>query len=200
MKSSKVYFVLYIVLVVELLAVIQERDILQEMEEEIRDKMIVTIAEMYQKNIILSVPEKVSEYMRGSKASNKIQLNVVGLQSEKEKENIEMQINIQPGSKRPANWPMDGITLGYRSEDFNLYRDNGHIVFESKIKNSGSFSFVATCQVLRVLPDYLPEHLMSELITQIGEYNLNQDTNPEEFSIRVRNQSKFKEKDASWDL
>ena len=49
MKKNKnvVYFVLYIVILTELLIVITERDELEEVEHQIRDKMLTTLAKMY---------------------------------------------------------------------------------------------------------------------------------------------------------
>jgi len=199
-KGYKVYFVLYIVLVVELLAVIQERDILQQMEEEIRDKMITTIAEVYKKDLVLNIPEKFSEFTLGTKTANAIAMNVVGLYSKAEQDNIQATLNIAPKSKKPRNWPDKGITLGFENKYYKFFKDKGNLIFESKIPNSGKFTFVAECNVLRVLPDYLPDHLMTELKNQIGDTNLNQKTKPENFTIKVKARSKFKEKEASWDL
>lgn len=192
MKTNKVYFVLYIVLVVELLAVITERNILQEMEEELKGKMISTISEIYKKDIELTVPEKYSEYTLGTKNNNKILMSVLNLFSEDEKKNVEVNLDIKDNSKVPYKWPKGGISLGYEDKNYKLYKDNGNIVFENNIKISGKFNFIATCNVERVLPTYLPEELLNELKIKIGDKSLTQKSKPEFFSVNVKVPNRYK--------
>jgi hypothetical protein len=53
---------MYLVLIVELLIVITERDELEEKETLIRDKMLNTLVESYKQPLILSIPQRTSDY------------------------------------------------------------------------------------------------------------------------------------------
>jgi hypothetical protein len=196
MKKNMVYFVLYIILIAELLVVITERDELQAVEFEIRNKMLTTLAENYKSDIYLSIPEKESEYSLGAKENVRVVLTPIGLTSEKEKENIEFFIDIAEDSKNiPPNWPKGGINLSTLNEDYNIEKEEGNGVFIAKFSRIGSYKFVAYCQVQRVLPEYLPENLLEELKREVGE-NLIKKSNLEDFIINAKSFGGLEKKEA----
>jgi len=185
-KKNMVYFVMYIVLISELLIVITERDDLQEVENQIRDKMLVTIAKIYQKPIVLNVPEVYSTFSIGSKQPKKVVLMPIGLYSEKEKEDVSFHIDIAPKSPRPDNWPLNGITSEKGTEQYQIIKNNGTAVFMAKFKKAGKYKFNAFCRVDRVLPDYLPPRLLKILKEKIGKANLHQRSSLVEFEIDAK--------------
>lgn len=200
MKKNQVYFVLYIVLITELLIVIQERDFLEAAEREIRDKMLTTIAAIYVKDVYLTIPQKESDYTLGSKNPNTVQINAVGLYSDEEKQNIIYKLDVE-GKDKPKDWPNGGISNGFSNDYYNLNVLDGNAIFESKIPNTGDFNFVVIATVERILPTYLPEHLLVELKHQMekeanGSVDLNQTTNPETFKINVKQLGGLKKKEA----
>ena len=182
MSKNQVYFVLYIVLITELLIVIHERDILEAQERYIRDNMITTLAEIYQEPVYLTIPQKESEVSVNKNAT--VQINAVGLYSDEEKELIEYNIDISKGRK-PRGWPEGGISNGYEKDGYKLIVDNGNAIFQAKIPNTGDFKFNVSASVERILPSYLPKNLLQELKHQIGAVNLKQRTEKEDFEINV---------------
>ncbi|MCF8435407.1 MAG: hypothetical protein K9G57_01060 [Ignavibacteriales bacterium] len=170
MKKSMVYFILYVVLIVELLIVITERDELEEKEHEIRDKMIVQLAQNYKQPVFLQIPQSESTYNIGSKEPHKIIMTPVGLSSSEEADFVEYFIDIAPSSRnRPAGWPQGGISLSSGTNDFKIQKGQGNAIFLGQFKSGGDYSFVAYCQVDRQLPTYLTTELLHMLKEEIGE-------------------------------
>lgn len=200
MKKNMVYFVLYIVLITELLIVITERDELQEVEHQIRDKMISTLAEMYRTPIILSVPDKFSDYNLASKEPKRVVFTPIGLNSEEEKKNIKFFIVMAEGSKVPRGWPEGGISSENQTEYFKIESEDGNAVFVADFQNPGKFVFSVRCVVDRVLPDYLPEKLLEELKHEIGEANLHQESEPVEFVVNAKRIGGLKKKEIKYSL
>lgn len=200
MKKNMVYFVLYIVLITELLIVITERDELQEVEHQIRDKMISTLAEMYRTPIILSVPDKTSDYNLASKEPKRVVFTPIGLNSEAEKKNVKFFIEMSEGSKLPRGWPAEGISSDNQTEDFRIETEDGNAVFVANFKNAGNFHFKVKCVVDRILPDYLPEKLLEELKKEIGEANLHQESEPVEFTVNAKRIGGLKKKEVKFSL
>ncbi len=195
-----VYFVLYIVLITELLIVITERDELQEVEHQIRDKMIATLAEMYKTPIILSVPDKFSDYNLASKEPKRVVFTPIGLNSEQEKKNVKFFITMAEGSKTPKGWPEGGVTPDNQNEYFSVKTEDGNAVFVANFQNPGKFVFSVKCEVDRVLPDYLPEKLLEELKKEIGEANLHQESEPVEFVVNAKRIGGLKKKEVKFSL
>ena len=196
MKKNMVYFVLYVVLITELLIVITERDELQAVEHQIRDKMLNTLADIYKKPLLLTIPEKVSDFSIGSKQPKKVVLTPAGLFSEAEKNNVIFFVDIDPESKaRPAGWPQGGISLDKPFESFRIEKENDNGVFIADFDRAGEYTFTAYCQVERVLPDYLPDKLLEELREQVGE-QLFQKSDPEGFMINAKSIGGLKKKEA----
>jgi len=195
-KKNMVYFVLYIVLITELLIVITERDELQEVEHQIRDKMISTLAEMYRTPIVLSVPDKFSDYNLASKEPKRVVFTPIGLNSEEEKKNVKYFISMVEGSKAPRSWPEGGVSTDNQTENFLIQNEDGNAVFVADFKNAGKFKFAVKCIVQRVLPDYLPEKLLKELKKDIGEANLLQESEPVDFVVNAKRIGGLKKKEA----
>ncbi|MGE5354232.1 MAG: hypothetical protein ACM3Q2_12490 [Syntrophothermus sp.] len=169
MKKNIVYFVLYIVVIMELLVVITERDELDARDHEVRDKMLNTLADAYRQPLVLSVPQKKSEIDLAQKDGIKVILMPVGILSDEDKKNLNFTVDISEKSKlRPAGWPKGGVTINSNNGQFSLTRENGNAVFTAKLDNSGEYTFDAYCTVKRQLPSYLPEYLMDILKEKVG--------------------------------
>ncbi|MCU7494090.1 MAG: hypothetical protein HF314_07350 [Ignavibacteria bacterium] len=169
MKKNIVYFVLYLVVIMELLIVITERDELDARDHEIRDKMLNTLAEAYKQPLILSVPQKKSEVDMAQKEGIKVVLMPVGVLSEEDKRNLAFYVNVSGKSRlQPAGWPKGGVSLSTKDGNFRITRENGNAVFTAKFADAGEYTFEAYCTVNRQFPSYLPEYLMDILKEKVG--------------------------------
>ncbi len=202
MKKNMVYFVMYIVLITELLIVITERDDLQEAENQIRDKMLTTLAQIYKKPILLSVPELYSDYNLGNKTPKKVVMTPLGLYSDQEKKNVEFVITLAPKSPKPLGWPAGGVTSDTNkvNNHFKIIKQGGNAIFAAQFRKPGKYKFQAYCQVKRVLPDYLPDRLLKALKKQIGNTNLNQKSNTVDFTVNAKRIGGLRKKAAKWSL
>lgn len=201
MKKNYVYFVLYIVILVELLIVILERDELEEEEHKIRDKMLVQIAESYKQPIILSIPQIESTYNLGSKEPHKIIMTAIGLTSNEEKEFIKFYVDISKNSKnRPTNWPSGGLEIDKTSDIYQVVREDANGIFLGQFKNTGTFKFEAYCVVNRQLPKYLEgTKLGDELKHMVGDELLSE-SNKVEFVVDVKTVGGVQKESATFDL
>jgi len=190
-----IYFVMYLVLIVELLIVITERDELDEKEHLIRDKMLNTLAESYKQPLVLTIPQHTSDYNLKSKEPLKVVLTPFGVVSAKEKKKLEFFINIDKKSKAPTGWPKGGLTLNNPTKNFKLVRENGNAVFIANFKREGRFKFTAYCQLEHEFPDYLPEYLLDSLKVRVGEFKLAK-SNIEKFSVKASTLGGVKKKRA----
>lgn len=185
MKKNMVYFVLYIVLLSELLIVITERDELQEAENQIRDKMLKTLAENYKQPLMLSVPQKESNFKLGSVEPMRVVLTPSGLVSENEKKHLTVKIELAKGSKvKPKNWPEGGIVTGMDNPDFRIVKENGNAIFMANFDKQGDYRFEAECEVEREFPDYLPEKLKTALKEMVGDLKVAK-SNMEPFIVKA---------------
>ncbi len=169
MKKNMVYFVLYIVILVELLIVITERDDLEAIEHEIRDKMITSLAKSYKQPLILAIPNKETTFDIKKKEPHNVALIPVGLVNDEEKKNVTYYIDVD-GTRKPPKWPAGGISSINGTDTYAVDLSSGNAVFRMDTKSTGNYKFVAYCEVERVLPEYLPHHLMEMLIAEVGEY------------------------------
>ncbi len=201
MKKNMVYFVLYIVLISELLMVIVERDDLLEQEEAIRDKMLATIAESYKKPVMLIIPEKFSDYNIKNKEPKKVVMTPIGLVSEKEKQNVQYFIDIKKGSKYvPAGWPKGGITVDTKTDKYFIEKNpDGSAIFNAMLTLPGVYNFTAYFKVKRELPGYLPDFLQEELKEMIGEH-LEAVSPKVEFTINAKRIGGVKKKEVEFDF
>ncbi len=201
MKKNMVYFVLYIVLISELLMVIVERDDLLDQEEAIRDKMLATIAESYKKPVLLNIPEVKSDYSIKSKNQEpkKVVMTPIGLVSDKEKANIHYSIVVDPKSKNvPPGWPKTGITDETKNDKYFIDKNSdGSAVFNALLTRPGKYTFVAQFQVKRELPDYLPDFLQKELREMVGD-NLEAVSPKVKFTINAKRLGGVKKKEVEF--
>ena len=199
MKKNMVYFVLYIVLISELLMVIVERDDLLEQEEQVRDKMLTTIAESYKKPVLLNIPELFSVYDLKSKEPKKIVMTPLGLVSDTEKKNIQYFIDVAKSSKKtPPNWPENGITVQKHTKNYFIKKNpDGSAIFNAKFTSPGKYTFTAYFKTKRALPDYLPDFLKEELKNQIGEHIIAQSP-PVEFTIHAKRMGGVQKKEVEF--
>ncbi|VAX23574.1 hypothetical protein MNBD_IGNAVI01-1265 [hydrothermal vent metagenome] len=185
MQKNMIYFVMYLVLIVELLIVITERDELDEKESLIRDKMLSTLAESYKQPLVLTIPQRTSDYNLKSKEPLKVVLTPVGVVSASEKKNLEFFINIDKKSRnKPIGWPKGGLTLINSTKNFKLIRENGNAVFIANFKKEGRYKFTAYCKLEHEFPDYLPPYLLDSLKVRVGVFKVAK-SNTEKFSVRA---------------
>lgn len=194
MKKNMVYFVLYVVLITELLIVITERDELEEKEHVVRDKMLNSLADSYKRPVLLAIPNRKTDYDIGAKENGGavVVMTPVGLVSDEEKKEVEFFIDVAPGGKQPADWPSGGLTSKTNNGNYKLIKtDDGNAQFIAKLTTEGEFAFRAYCRVERKLPSYLPDFLLADLANRVGEQKIS--TSPkEEFSIIAKRQGGVK--------
>lgn len=185
MQKNMIYFVMYLVLIVELLIVITERDELDAKESLIRDKMLNTLAEAYKQPLVLTIPQRTSDYNLKSKEPLKVVLTPIGVVSTSEKKNLEFFINIDKKSRyKPVGWPKGGLTINNSTKNFKLIKENGNAVFVANFKKEGRYKFTAYCQLEHEFPDYLPQYLLDSLKVRVGEFKVAK-SNIEKFSVRA---------------
>lgn len=190
MKKSMVYFVLYVVLITELLIVITERDELEEKEHAVRDKMLQSIAESYKAPLLLAIPNKSTDYNIGNKENPyaAVIFTPVGLVSDEEKKSVEFFVTLAPGSKTPAGWPSGGVTTKQGNDKFWLEQNgDGNARFMGEYTAEGDYSFRVFCQVERQFPGYLPDYLLEELKHMVGEQHIAKSPT-EDFKVSAKRQ------------
>lgn len=196
MKKNMIYFVMYLVLIVELLIVITERDELDEKEHLIRDKMLNTLAESYKQPIVLTIPQRTSDYNLKEKDPLRVVLAPVGLASSAERKKVEFFIDVDKKTKRkPSGWPSGGLSLNNSTKDFKLVREDGNAVLIANFQKEGVYNFTAYCQLEREFPDYLPQYLMDSLTVRVGKFKLAK-SNTEGFMVRASTLGGVKKKRA----
>lgn len=164
--KNMVYFVLYVVLLTELLVVITERDELHEKEIEVKKKMLSSIADSYNQKFMLYIPQKQSEISPKSEEPATITMNTTGLVSREEKENIEFFVEWDPSSKnKPKDWPVDGLTNFSPEQEFYevVVKDGNGTFYLDPAIGVGEYKFSVYARAERVFPQYLPHFLLEEL-------------------------------------
>ncbi|MBE2281076.1 MAG: hypothetical protein IAE91_11845 [Ignavibacteriaceae bacterium] len=172
MKKSQVYFIMYIVLITELLVIITERDELHEKEQEVKQKMVLAIAEQYKRPISLIIPTPTT-----TKEVNAdtvvVAMTTLGLVSDAEKQNVKYFVRQTSRAGAPVNEPLPGGQIQNNGKQGSYLLESsgdGNAIFIIfKPNRPGDYSYTAYCTVDRVLPDYLPEFLLEELKKAIGE-------------------------------
>jgi len=174
MKRSKVpfYFVLYLVVLVELLAIIIERDS-TELELQARLNEYATIQDsiisLYRQPIVLDVQEE-TDWLISSKDSVHVLISISNLHTLEEKARV--QYFIIPNEE--GNY-------------YNVFVDkktgNGNFYFKTN-KNS-IYNFDVFCKLRRQLPRYLPDIIIEGIIAKVGtDYIEKNDT--VSFKIKAR--------------
>jgi len=172
MTRSKVsfYFVLYLVVLVELFAVIIERDS-TEVELQARLKEYSTIQDsiisLYSLPILLDVQEE-TDWLISSRDSAHVLISVSNLHTLKEKAGVQYYIN--------------------PDEEGNYYnvmvdKETGNGNFYFRTNKTGSYNFDVYCKLKRQLPRYLPDIIIDGIYAKVGtDYKATSDT----VSFRVK--------------
>ncbi|MCE1189104.1 MAG: hypothetical protein LWX56_08170 [Ignavibacteria bacterium] len=197
--AKMLYFVLYIVLITELLIVITERDELEETENHIRQNLIGSIANSYKMPIQLSVTPKSLDYNVAAEEEKDatIVISVLGLVADEEKKSVKFYVDVDPSSKAPEGWPSGGISTDKPSGNYRVMNDEqGGARFLAKLKSEGDFKFSVYCQVERKFPEYLKDTpLLDSLKAKVGGLTL-ATSNKDKFTISAKRQGGVKKKGA----
>jgi hypothetical protein len=158
------YFVLYLVVLVELLAVIIERDS-TELELQARLNEYATIQDsvisLYSQPILLDIQEE-TEWIISSKDSVHIIASVTNLHTPEEKAGVQYYI-ISNNENIYYNIASDKKT------------GNGNFYF--KTTKSGTYNFRIYCKLRRQLPRYLPDIIIEGIYEKVGtDYKATSDT------------------------
>jgi hypothetical protein len=157
-----IYFVLYLVLLVEMFVVIQERD-----------QWLSDMLDVYRRPPTLSI-SPVTQWTtpRISPDQDQVFIAVSELRSITEKSRIRYHIRSLESSP-PEGWnsslALDGEGNGY---------------FQGKITTEGRYRFEVWCEVERDLPDWLPEVLRDRLAQRLGTH-VRQMSTPVQFDVIV---------------
>lgn len=183
--KNLIYFVLYIVLITELLIVIQERDELEEEEHRIRDSLIVNVGDAIKQPLILQVDELTTRE-KDLKEYSVVNMKAIGLVSKEERNTIKYFIRLSEKSKSLPNFPKEGIQTDQNDHpNFIIERDpDGGGKFKFKIDIEGEYRFLAKCEVERTVPAYLPPRLREMLEEYIKDFKIAK-SEEKEFIIKV---------------
>ncbi len=183
MPSRKVsfYFVLYLVVLVELLAVIIERDN-SELElkkrlseyETIQDSIIAS----YNEPISLTVQKSTDWLITNQNDSLHLIISVSNLQTAEEKASVRYYF-------------VDDKQNENTTSRYSIFTDkktgNGHFYFKSN--SSGTSYFNVYCLVQRKFPKYLPDIILEGIAQKVGDqFNVRSDT--VDFKINTKIQSR----------
>ena len=168
------YFVLYLVVLVELLAVIIERDS-TELELQARLNEYATIQDsvisLYSLPILLDVQEE-TEWLISTKDSVHIIVSVTNLHTPEEK---------------------TGVQYYVISDNKNIYynvvpdKKTGNGNFYFKTTKNGTYTFGIYCKLRRQLPRYLPEIILDGIYEKVGtDFKATSDT--VNFTIKAKHQ------------
>jgi hypothetical protein len=197
--AKMLYFVLYVVLITELLIVITERDELEESEMAIRNNMLGSIAASYKAPISLSSTPKLLDYNVVTEGEHEatIVLSITGLVSDEEKAAVVYYVSVAPGSKVPDAWPSGGITSDKGNGKYKLIKnEDGSAKFLATISSEGDYKFSTYCEVDRKWPGYLENTpLMDSLKVMVGSLKRAK-SNIETFTISAKRQGGVKKKGA----
>lgn len=186
MKKNMVYFILYVVLITELLIVITERDELDEAQEKVRKEMLKTI---YKDEVQLKVANSTDFEIKKDNKFN-VMITASGLVSEQEKKNVKYTVEVSPNSKsRPMGFP-SSITNESIPGNFILQKDStGNAVFIGAFDREGDYLFTVYAEVVRTAPSYMAAipGLVAEFNKMMQEEDkLNVKTKPETFIIHAK--------------
>jgi len=168
MSKNKVpfYFVLYLVVLVELLAVIIERDNNeQELKERLKEYETIqdSVISLYRQPILLTVQEE-TDWLVSYRDSLHILISASNLQTPEEKSGVKYYVKI-------------------RSNENNVYYNvitdpiTGNAHFYLRTSSAGNFTFDAYCLVSRKFPKYLPDIVLQGIFNKIGnDFTVSSDT------------------------
>ena len=171
------YFVLYLVVLIQLLAVIIERDN-TELELQARLNEYATIQDsiisLYSHSILLEVQEETN-WVISSKDSAHVLVSISNLHTLAEKAGVQYFIN----SNEEGNY-------------YNIYVDkktgNGNFYF--KTNKNGTYDFDVFSKLRRQLPRYLPDIIIDGIVAIVGtDYKATSDTVSFKIKARHKQQS-----------
>jgi hypothetical protein len=183
MTSPKIsfYFVLYLVVLVELLAVVIERDN-SELELKKRLKEYETIQDSiiasYNEPIRLTVQGATDWLITNPKDSLHILISISNLQTPEEKASVKYFFIENKGLE---NNPTKYSVISDKKTG------NGHFYFKSN--KAGTFDFNVFCLIRRKFPSYLPDIILEGITSKMGdEFNAFSDT--VNFKVKAKIQAK----------
>ncbi len=161
------YFVLYLIVLVELLAVIIERDT-SEQQTKSRLSQYETVTDslikMYQLPILISV-QKETNWTITNKDSLGILISVSELQTPREKEKVKFHLKLKDSN---LPWSSNHVVLDSRT-------GNGSFYFTEK--KPGEYTYNVYCTVHRAIPKYLPNIVYNQIAKKLGEnFEVSSDT------------------------
>jgi hypothetical protein len=175
------YFVLYLVVLVELLLVIIERDS-TELELKTRLAEYATIQDsvisLYSQPILLNVDEE-TEWLISQRDSVQVTVSVSNLQTPEEKAKVRYFVNTVEENDASSYNVITDINTG-----------NGAFYF--KTNKNGTYNFDVYCKLQRQLPRYLPKVILDGIYEKVG-------TNFQASSDTVNFRIKAKHKQQSFD-
>jgi hypothetical protein len=154
------YFVLYLIVLVELLAVIIERDTTeQELNKRIKEYETIqdSLIKVYQRPIFLTV-QKHTEWLISGRDSLNILISVSELQSPEERQRVKYFVRLDNESN--SDWGNKHVVLDPRS-------GNGTFYFTER--KAGLYDYSVYCTVKRDLPSYLPSVIIKRLQEKLGK-------------------------------
>ncbi len=161
MAKANVYFVMYLVLLSELITIITERDILTKHEIKVKKKLIESIGNSYKNPVFVNAQQGVT-WVIGSETPADVIINNVGLVSDQEKKNVKYTVDVDGNA--PAGW-QGPLTNNEKKGNFELVfiPQKGDAEFKGNFTSEGKYKFMVTMEVERVLPDYLIGKTKTEL-------------------------------------
>jgi len=170
------YFVLYLVVLVELLLVIVERD---NTEKELKDRLAEyatiqdSVIAMYSKPILLDIEEETDWVISGRDSLHLI-VSVTNLQTPEEKADVKYFIST-------GNDENDS----YHKLVTDKKTGNGNFYFRTN--KNGTYNFNVFCSLRRQLPRYLPQVILDGIFEKVGtDFKTSSDT--VNFKIKAKQQ------------
>jgi hypothetical protein len=160
------YFVLYLVVLVELLLVIVERDSTEtELKERLAEYATIqdSVISLYSQPILLDV-QKETEWMITGRDSLHVIVSVSNLQTPEEKADVQYYINTSQGS-----------VASYHKMVTDKKSGNGDFYFRTN--TNGTYDFNVYCKLRRQLPRYLPQVIIDGIFEKVGtDFKASSDT------------------------
>ena len=158
------YLVLYLVVLVELLAVIIERDSTElELQARLDEYSAIqdSIISLYSQPILLDVQEE-TDWLISSKDSAHVLISISNLHALEEKAGVQYFINPDEEGN-------------YYNVIVDKKAGNGNFYF--KTNKNGIYKFDVYCKLRRQLPRYLPDVIIDGIFAKVGtDYKATSDT------------------------
>ncbi|MGD8307602.1 MAG: hypothetical protein PVF17_13175 [Ignavibacteria bacterium] len=151
------YFVLYLVVLVELLLVVIERDSTEtELKERLAEYVTIqdSVISLYTQPIILEI-KRNNEWTISNNDSLHLVVTVSNLQTPEEKASVEYYINAPEENNRNYHRVVTDKKTGF-----------GNFYF--KTNRYGTYSFDVYCKLKRQLPRYLPQVIIDGIYSKVG--------------------------------